>query len=131
MLVGKTLVAVQMAFCLLLLVVAALFTRSLRSIVRTDIGFDREHVLAARVDVRGAGYSPDERLALYRRLIDALRVLPGVEGVSLSMSGPLAGSQRISSLSVEGYTPGAKEQLRTNEDVVTADYFQTVGLRIL
>lgn len=131
LLVGKALVTAQMAFCLLLLVVAALFTRSLRSIVQTDIGFDREHVLTARVDVRGAGYSAPERQALYSRVAGALAALPGVESVSFSMMGPLAGSQRISSLSVEGYTPGPKEQLRSNEDTVTERYFETMGLRIL
>lgn len=131
LLVGKALVAVQMAFCLLLLVVAALFARSLRAIVGTDIGFDRDHVLTARVDVRGAGYQAAERLEMYRRVADAVRALPGVESVSFSLTGPLAGSRRISSLGVEGYTPAPKEQLRTNEDIVTADYFATVGLRIL
>jgi putative ABC transport system permease protein len=45
--------------------------------------------------------------------------------------GPLAGSARISSLSVEGYTPGPKEQIRTNEEVVTERYVQTMGLRVL
>jgi predicted permease len=120
-----------MACCLLLLVVAALFTRSLRSIVQTDIGFDRDHVLTARVDVRGAGYAADERQELYRRVAGELGAVPGVESVSFSLAGPLAGSQRISGLSVEGYTPGPKEQLRTNEDFVTADYFRTVGLRLL
>jgi predicted permease len=131
LLVGKALVAVQMAFCLLLLVVAGLFVRSLRSIVQTNIGFDREHVLVARVDVRGAGYTAPERQALYRRLSETLRAVPGIESVSLSLTGPLAGSQRTSSLSVEGYTPGAREQLRTNEDIVTAEYFDTVGLRLI
>ena len=131
LLVGKALVAVQMACCLLLLVVAALFTRSLRSIVQTDIGFDRDHVLTARVDVRGAGYAAGERQELYRRVAEELRAIPGVESVSFSLTGPLAGSQRISGLSVEGYTPAPKEQLRTNEDFVTADYFRTVGLRLL
>jgi putative ABC transport system permease protein len=129
--VGKVLVAVQMAFCLLLLVVAGLFTRSLRSIVRTDIGFDRDHVLAARVDVRGAGYAAAERQALYRRVEDALDAIPGIESVSFSLAGPLAGSQRISSLSVEGYAPPPNERLRTNEDVVTDRYFVTLGLRIV
>jgi putative ABC transport system permease protein len=131
LLVGKVLVAVQMAFCLLLLVVAALFTRSFRSLVDTDIGFDREHVLTARLDVRGAGYTAPARQELYRRLADALQALPGVESVSFSLTGPLGGSQRISSLSVEGYTPAPKEQLRTNEEIVTDRYFETMGLRIL
>jgi predicted permease len=131
LLIGKTLVAAQMAFCLLILVVAALFTRSFRTLTQTDIGFDRENVLAARVDVRGAGYSADERLALYRRVVESLQAIPGVQSVSLSANGPLWGSQRISSLSVEGYTPGREERLRTNEETVTDRYFETMGLKVI
>ena len=131
LLVGKALVAVQMAFCLLLLVVAALFTRSFRVLTQSDIGFDRGQVLTVRVDVLGAGYRSGERQALYRRLIEALQVLPGVESVSMSANGPLWGSQRISSLAVEGYTPARGEQLRTNEETVTDRYFETMGLRIV
>jgi predicted permease len=131
MLIGKSLVAAQLAFCLLSLVVAGLFGRSLRSLTETEVGFDREHVLGVRVDVRGAGYSPDERLALYRRIVEKLESLPGVRSVSLSANGPLITSQRISSLSVEGYTAGREEQLRTNEEFVTDKYFETVGLRIV
>lgn len=131
MLVGKALVAVQMAFCLLLLVVAGLFTRSLRVLTQTDIGFDLGDVLTVRVDVRGAGYAAGERQALYRRIVESLQAVPGVASTSMSANGPLWGSQRISSLSVEGYTPGRDERLRTNEEVVTDRYFDTVGLKIL
>ena len=131
MLVGKALVTAQMAFCLLLLVVAGLFARSLQSLTRTDVGFDRDRLLTARVDVRGAGYADDERLALYRRLIARLEALPGVQAVSFSGNGPLANSSRISSLAVEGYTPGPDERLRTNEEVVTERYFATVGLNLI
>jgi predicted permease len=97
----------------------------------TDLGFDRDRVLTARVDTRGAGYSDDERQALYRRLVERLQALPGVQSVSLSANGPLWGSQRISSLSVEGYKAGPDEQLRTNEEIVTDRYFETVGLRLI
>jgi predicted permease len=132
MLVGKALVAAQMAFCLLLLVVAGLFARSLRSLTLTDIGFDRDHVLTARVDVRGAGYSPDERLALYRRIVERLQAVPGVRSASFSSNGPLAGSARISCcLEIEGHTLARDEQIRTNEETVTERYFDTVGLRLL
>jgi predicted permease len=131
LLVGKALVTAQMAFCLLLLVVAGLFARSLQSLMQTDVGYDRDRVLAARVDVRGAGYSSEERLALYRRLIARLEALPGVQSVSLSGRGPLNTSERISSLSVEGYTAGPDERLRTNQEDVTDRYFETVGLRLI
>jgi predicted permease len=131
LLLGKTLVTAQMAFCLLILVVAALFSRSFRTLTQTDIGFDRDRVLTARVDVRGAGYSSDERQALYRRIVETLQATPGVESVSLSANGPLGGSQRISSLTVEGYTAGKDERLRTNEETVTDRYFETMGLKII
>lgn len=131
LLVGKALVTAQMAFCLLLLVVAGLFARSLQTLTQTDVGFDRDRILTARVDVRGAGYTPDERLALYRRVVARLEALPGVQSASFSANGPLANSSRISSLAVEGYTPGRDERLRTNEEVVTERYFETVGLRLV
>jgi predicted permease len=131
LLVGKALVAAQMAFCLLLLVVAGLFARSLRSLTATDVGFDRAHVLAARVDVRGAGYTTEERQALYRRVLGKLQALHGVESASFSARGPLGNSASISSIGVEGYTPGPDERLRTNEEVVTDRYFDTVGLRLV
>jgi predicted permease len=96
-----------------------------------DIGFDREHVLAARLDVRSLGFDDEHRQALYRRLIERLQRVPGVASVSLSMNGPLANSTRSSSFGVEGYTPARGEQMVTNEETVTEDYFGTVGLRLL
>ena len=131
LLVGKALVTAQMAFCLLLLVVAGLFARSLESLTQTDVGFDRDRVLTARVDVRSAGYSNEERLALYRRVIARLEALPGVQAASFSAHGPLNNSARISSLGVEGYTPGRDERLRTNEELITDRYFETVGLKLI
>ena len=131
LLVGRALVVAQMAFCLLLLVVAGLFVRSLRVLATSEIGFDRHRVLGARVDVRSLGYSADERQALYRRLLDRVQALPGVESASLSQNGPVITSSQISGFSIEGYTPRAGERMSTNEEIVTEDYFSTVGLRIV
>jgi predicted permease len=130
-LVGKTLVTAQMAFCLLLLVVAGLFVRSMQALTRTDVGFDRDRLLVARMDVRSMGYSSERRQALYDRVLDRLARTPGVESASASLNGPLGTSWRASSLVVEGYSPAADEQLVTNEEFVTLDYFETVGLRLI
>ena len=130
-LIGKTLVAAQIAFCLLLLVLGALFTRSMQSLLRIDVGYDRAQMLVGRMDVRSLGYQPAERQALYARILGKLSSLPGVESASISLNGPLGTSQRTSSLAVEGYTPGRDEQLLTNEEIVTDQYFDTVGLRIV
>jgi predicted permease len=129
--VGKALVTLQMAFCLLALVVAALFVRSLRVLTSVDIGYDREQVVTARLDVRSLGYTAEQRQALYERILDRMRQLPGVASASLSLNGPLAGPERIGGFGIEGYTPAKGERLSSNEEVVTEDYFDTVGLRLL
>lgn len=130
-LVGKSLVAAQIAFCLLLLVLAALFGRSMRSLLHVDVGYDRDQILVARMDVRSLGLSNDERQALYARLLDRMTAIPGVVSASVSMNGPLGGSQRTSSFTVEGHTAAPGETLLTNEEVVTDKYFETVGLNIV
>jgi predicted permease len=129
--VGKALVALQMAFCLLALVVAALFVRSLQSLTAMDIGYDHEHVVTARLDVSTPGYTAEQRQALYGRILERMRRIPGVTSASLSQNGPLAGAETITDFGIEGYTPGQGERLRTNAEVVTEDYFSTVGLRLL
>ena len=131
LMVGKVLVAFQIAFCLLMLVAASLFTRSMRSLLRVDVGYDTSQLIAARLDSRSPGFNDEERQAIYRRVIEHIRAIPGVTAASASQSGPLTGSYRVSSLSVEGYTRGADERLSTQEEVVTDDYFNTVGLRLL
>ena len=129
--VGKSLVAGQIAFCLLLLVLASLFGMSMRSLLHVDVGYDRDRLLAARMDVRSMGLSDDERQALYTRVLERVSAIPGVESASISLNGPLSGSQRTSSLSVEGHTPQPGDFFLTNEEAVTEKYFETVGLEIV
>ncbi len=128
---GKVLVAAQIAFCLLLLVLAVLFARSMRSLLRIDVGYDRDRILVSRMDVRSMGLSAADRQALYARITERLSSLPGVTSSSISLNGPLGTSQRTSSLGVEGYTPARDERMTTNEEIVTDKYFETVGLEIV
>jgi predicted permease len=130
-LVGKALVATQIAFCLLLLVLAVLFTRSMRSLLQIDVGYDRGQLLAARMDVRSMGLPPADRQALYERVVQRVLTVPGITSASVSMNGPLGGSQRTSSMEVEGYTTRSGETLMTNEEVISDRYFETVGLTIV
>ena len=131
-LIGKILVAAQIAFCLLLLVLAALFTRSMRSLLQIDVGYDRD-ADPRRADGRAQHGLLGRRSA--RRSTGGSSSgcprLPGVTSASISLNGPLGTSQRTSSLGVEGYTPGPDEQLITNEEIVTDKYFETVGLNIV
>ncbi|AMY12032.1 Macrolide export ATP-binding/permease protein MacB [Luteitalea pratensis] len=125
---GKILVAGQMAIAILLLV-AVLFMRSLQALVNVDVGFDRDHVLVARIDPRSSGYTVAELPALYTRVADGVGRVPGVAAVSLSWTGAFTGRNRGNFL-VEGYVPASAERMETRKNWVTSDYFETVGLAI-
>jgi len=96
-----------------------------------DVGYDRARLLVARLDVRSLGYNNAQRQGLQDRVLERVKGIPGVESASISLNGPLGTGQRTASLSVEGYTPARDEVLLTNEEVVTDQYFRTVGLRIV
>jgi len=127
---GKLLITGQMAFAILLLLVAALFARSLQALTHVDVGYDRDHVLVARIDPRSAGYTVAELPALYARVVERVAGLPGVVSVSASANGPFSGSRTRGDFLVEGYTPARDEQVVKLSDWVTSDYFRTVGLAI-
>jgi predicted permease len=127
--VGKLLIVGQMAVAILLLLVAALFMRSLQALVNVDVGFDRDHVLVARIDPRSSGYTVAELPAWYTRVVEGLARLPGVAAVSMSWTGVFSGRNRGNFL-VEGYTPARDERMETRKNWVTSDYFGTVGLAI-
>jgi predicted permease len=125
---GKVLIAGQMAVAILLVLVAALFVRSIQALVNVDVGYDRDHVLVARIDPRSSGYTVADLPALYARVFERLARLPGVVAVSASTT--LFSGRSRGYFSVEGYTPTRDEQMTTLKNWVTSDYFRTVGLAI-
>ena len=127
----RVLVAGQIALSLFLLVIAALFARSLQELHRVDVGFDRERLIVARIDPRVGGYAAAELPDLHRRLIERIEAMPGVTSASLSSNPPFSGARVRSGFEVEGYVRRGDEQLSTQEEQVTIGYFQTVGLRLL
>jgi len=88
----SSLVTVQVALALLLLVGAGLFARTLRNLLNVDPGFRREGVLVVDLDGQREGYRGARLTEFYRSLLDRVRQLPGVESASLSSHTPLSGS---------------------------------------
>jgi predicted permease len=129
---GKLLVGSQMALAVLLLLLAALFARSLQALARVDVGFDRDHVLVAAIDPRSSGFDLTELPALSARVVERLAGLPGIIAVSMSANGPFSGSRSRGSFHAEGYTPDPNEQMMDSKhsEWVTPEYFRTLGLTI-
>jgi predicted permease len=128
----KPLVAVQVAFALVLLVGAGLFGRSLVNLYRVDLGFDRDHLLAVWINPRLAGYSIDQLPLLYDRLTARLEAVPGVRSAALSMCGLVSDCRSTSDgFEITGYVRRPGEEISLQVNIVGPKYFQTVGIGLL
>src|SRR6185436_14737934 len=74
----RTLVVVQVALSLVLVVGALLFVRSLRNLMTIDAGFRQDGLLVVNLDLRKAGVPAERRTALYDEITGRLAALPGV-----------------------------------------------------
>jgi predicted permease len=79
------LITAQIAFSLVLLVLAGLFARSLVNVARVDLGMDVESLVTFSVSPRRSGYGPEETNALYDRIEEALAAQPGIGRVASSV----------------------------------------------
>ncbi len=128
MLTGKVLVALQMAFCVVLLFASGLLLRSLRNYQNVDLGMRAESVLAVGVHPIGA---PDHAhsLEFYTQLTERLRALPGVQSVTLAELRPGTGWSDNAPLTIDGYLypwENGRNMLRSN--MVGPDFFATLGI---
>jgi predicted permease len=83
---AKALVISQVAFSLLLVVVAGLFLRSLVNLTRVDTGFQREGVLRVAIDPTSTGFKEDDprQQERYRQIVERVGALPGVHAASFA-----------------------------------------------
>jgi predicted permease len=81
---NRTLVVVQVAISLLLLVSAGLFVRTLSNLQAIDVGFNRDNVLLFELNAPQAGYTPSGAMAFYGDLRRRFAGIPGVRAATLS-----------------------------------------------
>jgi predicted permease len=101
---GKSLLIIQVAISLVLLVGAGLFLRTLHNLRRVDVGFNPRNLALFRVNPRLNGYDDARMAALYAQILDRLRTVPGVRSAALSHVALLSGSENTTSMFVEGRT---------------------------
>lgn len=125
------LVIAEFATAVLLTATAGLLLRSLWIAESIDPGFQSDRVLAMRVQYPTA-FSNVQRLALFERLQERLRSLPGVESVGgisnlFELGAPPANSLRA----VEGEPAEQNISRPLTWTTVSGDYFESMGIPIL
>jgi predicted permease len=128
---AQTLVAMQIAVSLVLLVGANLFARSLLNLEKHPLGFEPDRVLLARINPRLAGYEPTDAVVMYRKLYDRLNALPGIRSATLARYSPLGGGNSVNAGIVEGYTPKPGERVALETVLVGPSYPETLGIRLM
>lgn len=91
-LLSKSLVVVQVAMSLLLLIGAGLFLRTLHNLQTVPTGFNSENLLVFNVEPNLVGYKGAALAVLYNQMFERLENVPGVSGVTFSRNGLLSGS---------------------------------------
>ncbi len=128
----NTLVVAQVAVCLVLLVGATLFIRSLRAAQHIDPGFEPREMLIASVDLVPNGYTPDTGRQFHRRLTEAMSGVAGVKSFALGRQVPLGiGGTSSMGVTVDGYTPRADEDVVIVYNVVGPRYFETMKIDVV
>jgi predicted permease len=124
------LVALQMAGSLVLLVVAALFVRSLTAMQTMDFGFKPDHVLNLTLDPTEIGMSDGQARALAGNILDRLDQLAGVSSASHASSVPLGyfGNGGDTVLIDGAAAPVNPNDFGVGYNVVSPEYFQTMGI---
>jgi putative ABC transport system permease protein len=126
------LVAGEVALAVLLVAGAALFGRSLMSLLAIQPGFRVDRVTTALVEPTGPRYAvPGARIDFYRRVIERLRAIPGVDAVGVGSSLPLESGSTFY-YGIAGRPPAAPGQSPiANVRLANAEYFGALGIPLL
>jgi predicted permease len=128
---GKFIVIGQLALSLPLLVGACLLVQTLYNLQRVDLGYAKERLLMVEIDARGAGYEEPRWPALFERLLERIRVAPGVRAATYSENGLFFGTDSGDQVIVEGYTAKGDNDRGSRYDHVGPNYFSTLGIAVL
>jgi putative ABC transport system permease protein len=120
-----SLVAVEVALSLVLLISATLLIRSLVSLHATDTGFDADGVITFQVTLDTTADRPADR-GYFTRLEAALADLPGVAAVGGTSALPFSRWGQSASVEIDG-TPIAS---RVEYRAVSPGYFDAIGLHV-
>jgi predicted permease len=130
---SKSLLIVQVAISLVLLIGAGLFLRTVQNLRRVDVGFNPQNLVLFQVNPRMIQYDPKRFAALYQEMTERLQSVPGVRAVTFSHMPLLSGSENSTSIFVQGrdYPFTRNRNNNINRLVVWPNFFETMGIPLI
>ena len=127
----SSLVIVEMALALILLVSAGLLIRSLIRLQDVNPGFDPHNVMTASLDLPDAKYSDPKKAEFFRELIPQLQAIPGVQSAAAVFPLPMSGDEIRTSFQIEGRPVAKSDEPHTSIRCVTPNYFTAMRIPLL
>jgi predicted permease len=127
-----TMVVLELALTLVLLVGAGLMVRSFLKLYTLDLGIRTENLMSMRLQLADGKYpTPETRRVFYDRLAPRLASLPGAEAVALTTSVPPFGAWRRG-MEIEGQPVRKAGEDAPEVAFVTISpaFFETVGVQL-
>jgi putative ABC transport system permease protein len=137
--IRRALVVTEFALAIVLLVGAGLFVRSWWNVTNLDSGFRPERVLMMEISTPttlqaatpGEAISTSaQRIDLYRRVLEEIQAVPGVENVGLA-DDLFIDNDRVQVVTVERDEGTVSERLQFVAGEVSADFFKAMGTPLL
>ena len=129
----KALVIVEFALALTMLAGGGLALRSFWNLTRVDLGIRVERALTFSLPVPQSRFSDAQEVtAYYRRMLEKIKAVPGVEIATVSVGMPLRGAFFGMPFTIVG-KPAVDPSARPGAgfQMITPEYFETFGMRVV
>lgn len=120
----RWMVSAQVAFTLLLLVVAGLFVSALQRAGEVDLGYDIDNMHVAELDLRASHYDSETRLRVVNDIITRLEQQGSVDDVAAARVVPLY----FNRLGYGGFLLEGGESIGADANIVSPEFFDTLRI---
>jgi putative ABC transport system permease protein len=125
----RLLVVLQLGLSITLLTAAGLLLHSLINLDSFNVGFDRTRVLGVSITDTAVKRPPGQAAETLNRIIDGVRILPGVQSASSTSITPISGSMIGINVVIDGEPAGASPHAFLT--AVSPRYFTTMGIPLI
>jgi len=131
--VRSFLVVAEVALAMMLLIGAGLLIRSFVSLQKVQPGFSSEQILTMQLRLPRAKYTELPQVAtFYERLLERVKVLPGVQSAAIASSLPPNGLEVSDTFNVEGVLSANDASSPLGSVLFSSPgYFRTLGVPVL
>lgn len=130
-LLGRSLLILQVAISLVLLIGAGLFLRTVQNLRSVDVGFNAQNLVIFRVSPPSNRFDQKRAEALTRDIRDRLAAVPGIREVAASQPALLSGSVNSTSMYIQGRRYASDEQTSINRLVVTPGFLEMMQIPVM